>query len=65
MIGGVTPDSARQLLTIGEFARQTRLTAKALRIYDETGLLRPVAVDPSNGRRRARAAPIRTGASRS
>jgi DNA-binding transcriptional MerR regulator len=52
MIGDVTPDSARQLLTIGEFAHQTRLTAKALRIYDEIGLLRPVDVDPSNGHRR-------------
>ena len=34
MIGDVTPDAARQLLTIGEFAHQTRLTAKALRLYD-------------------------------
>jgi DNA-binding transcriptional MerR regulator len=52
MIGDVTPDSALRRLTIGEFAHQTRLTAKALRIYDETGLLRPVDVDPSNGHRR-------------
>src|SRR5215472_10507210 len=52
MIGDVTPDPARQLLTIGEFAYQTRLTAKALRIYDEIGLLRPAEVDPSNGHRR-------------
>jgi hypothetical protein len=42
IIGRVTPDSTRHLLTIGEFARQTRLTAKALRLYDEIGLLRPV-----------------------
>jgi DNA-binding transcriptional MerR regulator len=46
----VTTDAAG--LTIGEFSRLTRLTAKALRIYDETGLLRPAAVDPSSGRRR-------------
>jgi DNA-binding transcriptional MerR regulator len=52
MIGGVTPPSARQLLTIGEFAQQARLTAKALRLYDEIGLLRPADVDPANGRRR-------------
>lgn len=52
MIGDVTPDSARQLLTIGEFAHRTRLTAKALRLYDEIGLLRPADVDPSNGHRR-------------
>lgn len=61
MIGGVTPDSARQLLTIGDFARQTRLTAKALRLYDETGLLRPAGVDPSSGRRRYGTCQIRGG----
>jgi len=52
MIGDVTPDSARRMLAIGEFARQTRLTAKALRLYDEIGLLRPADVDPSSGHRR-------------
>jgi DNA-binding transcriptional MerR regulator len=52
MIGGVTPDPARRLLAIGEFARQARLTAKALRIYDEIGLLRPADVDPVSGHRR-------------
>jgi DNA-binding transcriptional MerR regulator len=52
MIGDVIPDSALHLLTIGEFARQTRLTPKALRIYDEIGLLRPLEVDASSGRRR-------------
>jgi DNA-binding transcriptional MerR regulator len=52
MIGDVTPDAARQLLTIGEFAHQTRLTAKALRLYDEIGLLRPADVDPAHGHRR-------------
>lgn len=40
------------LLTIGEFGRQTRLTAKALRLYDEIGLLRPAKVDPASGQRR-------------
>ena len=46
MIGDVTPNgSPEPLLTIGEFARLTRLTAKALRIYDESGLLRPQQVD--------------------
>jgi len=52
MIGDVTPDSARRMLTIGEFARQSRLTAKALRHYDEIGLLQPADVDPSSGLRR-------------
>ncbi len=61
MIGGVTPDSARRLLTIGEFAQQTRLTAKALRIYDEIGLLRPADVDPANGHRRYGVGQVRHG----
>ena len=41
-----------ELLTIGEFARASRLSAKALRLYDELGLLRPIVVDPGNGYRR-------------
>lgn len=41
-----------ELLTIGEFARASRLSAKALRLYDELGLLRPAVVDPLNGYRR-------------
>jgi len=41
-----------ELLTIGEFARASRLSAKALRLYDELGLLRPAVVDPGNGYRR-------------
>jgi DNA-binding transcriptional MerR regulator len=55
----VTPEPARQQLTIGEFSRLTRLTAKALRIYDNNGLLRPAAVDPSSGRRRYGAGQVR------
>lgn len=39
------------LVTIGEFARSSRLSAKALRRYDELGLLRPALVDPVNGYR--------------
>ncbi len=39
------------LLTIGAFARAARLTPKALRLYDELGLLRPAAVDPESGYR--------------
>jgi len=52
MIGGVTTESDGQLLTIGEFAYQARLTARALRLYDEIGLLQPAEVDPWNGYRR-------------
>jgi DNA-binding transcriptional MerR regulator len=52
MIGDVATESDPQLLTIGEFAYQARLTARALRIYDEIGLLQPAEVDPWNGYRR-------------
>ncbi|MGG7465331.1 MerR family transcriptional regulator [Plantibacter sp. YIM 135347] len=38
-------------MTIGDFARATRLTAKALRFYHQAGILRPAAIDPVNGYR--------------
>lgn len=38
-------------LTIGEFGRRAGLSQKALRLYDESGLLPPASVDPSNGYR--------------
>jgi DNA-binding transcriptional MerR regulator len=47
----VTPDPGAEL-TIGQFARQAGVTPKALRLYDEMGLLRPLAVDPTNSYRR-------------
>jgi PPM family protein phosphatase len=40
-----------KLLTIGEFARAARLSPKALRLYDELGLLRPLRVDEASGYR--------------
>jgi DNA-binding transcriptional MerR regulator len=40
-----------ELLTIGRFAQLTGLTAKALRHYDELGLLRPARVDDFTGYR--------------
>ncbi|WCN84652.1 MerR family transcriptional regulator [Micromonospora sp. LH3U1] len=39
------------LLTIGAFAQAARLTPKALRLYDQVGVLRPAAVDPESGYR--------------
>ena len=39
------------LLTIGAFARAAKLTPKALRLYDELGVLAPAAVDAENGYR--------------
>lgn len=38
-------------LQIGEYSRATWLTEKALRLYDQRGLLRPAAVDPRSGYR--------------
>jgi DNA-binding transcriptional MerR regulator len=45
-------DAGPELLAIGEFAARTRLTAKALRIYDRSGLLRPHHTDEFSGYRR-------------
>jgi DNA-binding transcriptional MerR regulator len=39
------------LVSIGEFAQASRLSAKALRLYDELGLLVPAHVDPASGYR--------------
>jgi DNA-binding transcriptional MerR regulator len=39
------------LVSIGEFARLSRLSPKALRRYDELGVLRPERVDPDSGYR--------------
>jgi DNA-binding transcriptional MerR regulator len=41
-----------QLLTIGVFARRSRLSPKALRLYDRLGLLVPAHVDEQSGYRR-------------
>jgi DNA-binding transcriptional MerR regulator len=38
-------------ISIGEFARRSRLSAKALRLYDELGLLPPARVDGDSGYR--------------
>lgn len=39
------------MLTIGAFAKASRLSPKALRLYDELELLRPARVDPETGYR--------------
>ena len=39
------------LMPIGRFSRQTGLSVKALRHYDEVGILRPARVDPETGYR--------------
>lgn len=45
-------DGMDQLLTIGVFARRSRLSPKALRLYDRRGVLTPARVDEANGYRR-------------
>lgn len=42
---------AFERLSIGEFARRSGLTARALRLYDQRGLLSPVTVDEATGYR--------------
>ncbi|WP_046733665.1 MerR family transcriptional regulator [Streptomyces humi] len=44
-----------ELLTIGAFAARSRLSAKALRLYDRLGLLAPAYVDGTTGYRYYRA----------
>jgi DNA-binding transcriptional MerR regulator len=57
----VLEGSAERPLTIGEFARRSRLTPKALRIYDRIGLLRPASRNPATGYRCYRGDQIRIG----
>jgi len=44
-------EARRQLIPIGRFARSCRLTIKALRHYDESGVLAPAFVDSATGYR--------------
>ena len=39
-------DQPKDLLSIGAFASMTRLSIKALRLYDQLGLLQSCYVDP-------------------
>ena len=48
------------LISIGQFATASRLSPKALRLYDENGLLRPARVDPDSGYRYYRAEQLPT-----
>ena len=47
------------LIPIGQFARASRLSQKALRLYDENGLLPPARVHPDSGYRFYRLAQLR------
>ena len=55
-----TPERADTFLTIGVFARRSRLSMKALRLYDRLELLIPADVDPENGYRRYRESQLAT-----
>jgi DNA-binding transcriptional MerR regulator len=46
------------MMTIGDFSRATRLSAKTLRFYHQVGLLEPARIDPGNGYRVYSAAQI-------
>jgi DNA-binding transcriptional MerR regulator len=48
----VTVERVDGLFTIGVFSRRSRLSPKALRLYDRLGLLVPVSVDEDSGYRR-------------
>jgi DNA-binding transcriptional MerR regulator len=57
----VMDDEEPGLLSIGEFAARTRLTSKALRIYGQSGLLEPAAIDEWSGYRRYSPKQVPTG----
>jgi len=48
---GVMNHGRRGLLSIGNFATAAQLTLKALRLYDQLGILRPSYVDPESSYR--------------
>jgi hypothetical protein len=43
------------LVSIGDFSRMTHLSIKALRFYQDQGLLEPARIDPATGYPPARA----------
>ena len=53
-------ESEDPLLTIGVFARRSRLSLKALRLYDRLGVLAPADVDRDSGYRRYRESQLAT-----
>ena len=59
-VPSVTLEPVDRLLTIGVFARRSRLSPKALRLYDRLGLLTPAHVDEDSGYRRYRESQLET-----
>jgi len=58
----VSPAPEPGLMPIGRLARLSRLSVKALRLYDAEGLLAPAWVDPDSGYRYYRADQVATAA---
>jgi DNA-binding transcriptional MerR regulator len=52
-------DEPNPIFTIGAFARRSRLSVKALRLYESHGILRPESVDEDSGYRRYRQSQLR------
>lgn len=50
-MGGFTLVAMEAKLSIGRFSKMTRLSVKALRHYDDIGVLSPAEIDPSTGYR--------------
>lgn len=49
--GRVDDRGVDSLMSIGDFSRATRLSAKALRFYHQVGILAPARIEPGNGYR--------------
>ncbi len=47
----VNMNQPKDLFSIGNFANLTRLSIKALRLYDELDILKPLHIDPQSGYR--------------
>lgn len=45
----MTDRTEQATLTIGQFGRLCQLSRKALRVYNERGLLLPARIDPESG----------------
>lgn len=61
IIGNMTNQYEEATLTTGQFGRLCQLSRKALRLYDERGILTPAWTDPSSGYRYYNRAQVPTG----
>src|SRR5450755_508709 len=52
LLGRLESGTVQTIMSIGDFARATHLSVKALRHYHEEALLEPAEVDPFSGYRR-------------